>query len=119
MTDRIILHNMVFQGRHGVLEEERRKAQAFEIDVELHLNLRPAARADDIAQTIDYRDVYDLCRRVVEGPSCTLLEALAETIASELLTHFSAPEVVVRVRKPGVILPGPVGYAAVEVHRGR
>jgi dihydroneopterin aldolase len=27
MSDRIVLHNMVFQGRHGVLEQEQRESQ--------------------------------------------------------------------------------------------
>jgi dihydroneopterin aldolase len=119
MSDRIVLSNMVFQGRHGVLEEERSEPQPFEVDVELHLNLHPAAAADDISATVDYRDVFDACQRIVEGPSHQLLEALAEAIASHLLTHFDVPEVVVRVRKPSVALPGPLDYAAVEIHRTR
>lgn len=119
MNDRIVLANMVFQGRHGVLADERSEGQPFEVDVELHLNLRPAGVADDIDQTIDYRDVFDACRRIVEGASYLLLEALAEAIATDLLTRFEVPEVTVRVRKPRVGLPGKLDYAGIEIHRGR
>jgi len=42
---------MVFQGRHGLLEQEQREAQPFEVDVELLLNLQPAA--------VDDRDLRD------------------------------------------------------------
>ncbi len=120
MTDRIVLTNMRFEGKHGVLEEERISAQPFEVDVEIYLNLRPAGLADDISRTVDYRDVFGICRDVVEGPSRLLIEALAEMIASRLLSAFegaSVSEVVVRVRKPRVALPGRLDSAMVEIRR--
>ena len=120
MTDRIALLNMRFEGRHGVDEEERARPQPFEVDVELYLDLRPAGLADDLARTVDYRDVFSICRDVVEGPSIQLLEAIAESIATRVLADFgSAPvsEVVVRVRKPNVALPGELDGASVEIRR--
>ena len=120
MTDRVALMNMRFEGRHGVLEEERTNAQPFEVDVELYLDVRPAGVADDISLTVDYREAFRICREVVEGPSVQLIEALAETIAARLLSEFRASavsEVVVRVRKPAVMLPGPLDAALVEIRR--
>jgi dihydroneopterin aldolase len=120
MTDRVALSNMRFRGRHGVLEEERGRAQPFEVDVELYLDLRAAGRADDLTQTVDYREAFDICRGVIEGPSRRLIEALAEMIATRLLAAFDAAgvsEVVVRVRKPEVVLPGELDGAAVEIRR--
>ena len=120
MTDRIALVNMRFEGRHGVLAEEQAKAQPFEVDVELYLNLKPAGLADDLARTVDYREAFRICREVVEGPSVGLIETLAEQIASRRLIAFEAvavSEVVVRVRKPNVALPGDLDGAAVEIRR--
>ena len=117
MTDRIILSGMVFSGRHGVLPAERNDPQPFEVDVELHMSLRQAGVGDDITRTVDYRDVFELCRATVEGPSFQLLEALAETIAVGLLARFEVEEVAVRVRKPEVALPGKLAYAGVEIRR--
>lgn len=122
MTDRVELSNMVFQGRHGVLELERARAQPFEVDVEIHLDLRPAGLADDLSKTVDYRDVFEICRSVIEGPSRLLIEALAEEIAQTLLARsepLGAAEVVVRVRKPNAPLPGRLDHAAVEITRSR
>jgi dihydroneopterin aldolase len=119
VTDRIILSEMVFRGRHGVLTTEREHEQPFGVDVELHLDLRQAGLTDDLAGTIDYRDVFEVCRAIVEGPSHFLLEALAEAIADELLARFDVEEVTVRVRKPEVALPGELGYAGVEIRRRR
>ena len=120
MTDRIALVNMRFEGRHGVDAEERAGPQPFEVDVELYLDLRPAGLADDLARTVDYREVFSICRDVVEGPSIQLLEAMAEKIATRVLADFgeaAVSEVVVRVRKPNVALPGDLDSASVEIRR--
>ena len=119
MSDRIVLHNMVFQGRHGVLEREQRESQPFEVDVELILNLQPAAVDDDLTKTVDYAAVFDHVRQIVESTSFRLLEALAEAIAHELLTGFPIAEVDVRVRKPRVPIDGQLDYAGVEIRRQR
>jgi dihydroneopterin aldolase len=90
------------------------------VDVELHLDLRPAGVADDLTRTVDYRDIFEICRSVVEGPSRRLIEALAETIAARVLERSAgsgATEVVVRVRKPMVQLPGELDGASVEITR--
>ena len=122
MTDRIVLSNMVFEGRHGVTDGERAQAQPFEVDVEIHLDTRPAGLADDLSKTVDYVDVFEICRSVVEGPSRRLIETLAEEIAGKLLAlsePLGATEVVVRVRKPRAPLPGRLDHAAVEITRPR
>ncbi len=122
MTDRIVLTNMVFQGRHGVEEPERSTPQPFEVDVEVHLDVRPAGLVDDLSRTVDYRQIFDLCRTVVEGPSRQLMETLAESIATavlELAATAGATQVVVRIRKPQAPLPGRLDHASVEITRRR
>lgn len=119
MTDRIVLANMQFQGRHGYYEHERVTAQPFEVDVELLVALESAGTDDDLEQTIDYGQVYEAVRQIVESMSFKLLEALAERIAHDLLTQFDVPEVGVRIRKPKVQLGGPLDYAGVEIWRQR
>ena len=120
MTDRIALINMRFEGRHGVLEEERVQPQPFEIDVELCLDLSPAGVSDDLSRTADYRAAFEIVRDTIEGPSRQLIESLAETVAARLLADFAAVgvgEVLVRVRKPNVNLPGALDAASVEITR--
>ena len=120
MSDRILLHNMVFQGRHGVLEIEQREHQPFHVDVELVMNLQPAAVDDDLSKSVDYSVVFDATRQIVESTSFRLLEALAEAIAHELLVDFSpVQEVGVRVRKPQAPIDGQLDYAGVEIWRQR
>lgn len=108
---------MRFEGRHGVPERERATPQPIQVDVELSLDLSAAGRSDDLSQTVDYSAVFQACRRVVEGSSRRLIEAIAEAIAAELLADFPIGEVRVRVRKPRVGLPGTLDYAGVEITR--
>jgi len=120
MTDRLALINMRFQGRHGVLPDERENAQSFEVDVELYLDLSPAGRSDDLSKTVDYREVFGIVEGIVQGPSFQLIEAIAETIASRLLAEFSGTgltEVLVRVRKPQAALPGVHDGSEVQIRR--
>jgi 7,8-dihydroneopterin aldolase/epimerase/oxygenase len=120
VTDRIVLANMQFEGTHGVLAEEHQAPQPFEVDVELHLDLAPAGRTDDLSKTADYRQAFEICRDTIEGPTCRLIETLAERIAARLLAAYQpvgVTEVVVRIRKPAVMLPGVLDSAAVEIAR--
>jgi dihydroneopterin aldolase len=120
MVDRIVLHAMAFQGRHGVSAEERAEPQPIEVDVEMVMDLRPAGTEDDLERTADYGPVYDIARDVVESASFRLVEAIAEAIAHEIMTAYPRlREVTVRVRK--MRLRGrKLGYAGVEItRRGR
>jgi dihydroneopterin aldolase len=120
VTDRILLRNMTFLGTHGVHEEEQRIPQPFEIDVEFGLDLAHAGREDDLGRTIDYGRAFQVCRRIVETTHFRLIEALAETIARDLLAGFPlASEVTVQVRKPRAPIEGTFDWVGVEVHRAR
>ena len=120
MSDRILLHNMVFEGRHGYYEHEQSTAQPFEVDLELRLNLQPAGVEDDLERSVDYAQVFAVARQIVESTTFRLLEALAEAIGHEVLAGFPAvDEVGVRIRKPKVALGGQLDYAGVEIWRRR
>jgi 7,8-dihydroneopterin aldolase/epimerase/oxygenase len=111
---------MVFQGRHGVSAAEQRTDQPFHVDIEMVLNLQPAAVEDDLGRTVDYAEVFEVARTVVESTSYRLIEALAEALAQEVLRAF-APinEVGIRVRKPKAPIEGTLAWAGVEIWRQR
>lgn len=119
MSDRILLHNMIFRGYHGTIAAERELGQRFEVDVELVLDLSRAIASDDLDQTVDYSRAYALVQEEVEHRQYQLLEKLAGSIAQRLLEEFPIMGVLVRVRKPQVSLPGPLAYSAVQVERRR
>ena len=98
-------------GYHGVNPEERRDGQLFVFDVWLEVPDGTGA-SDRLEDTIDYREVSD-------GRAFQLLEALAATLADELVARFSVDVARVRVRKPQVRLDPEVEYSAVTVERRR
>ena len=119
LSDRIVLKNMRFEGRHGYYDHELVNPQPFQVDVELRLNLQPAGVDDDLDKSVDYARVYAAVRQIVESTSFRLLEALAEAISHELLADFDVTEVGIRLRKPQVDLGGPLDFAGVEIWRRR
>lgn len=118
--DKITVRGMRFFGYHGVLPEENRLGQRFDVDVELVLDLEDAAAADDLAQTVNYAELYERVKAIVEGPPCRLIEALARRIATDLLgTYTIINEVTVRVTKPHPPFDLRHGAVAVELNRKR
>jgi dihydroneopterin aldolase len=106
-------------GTHGALPEEARRPQPFEVDLELLVDLRPAGRTDELAATVDYAELCEAARAVIEGPHALLLEHLAEQVAQRALNvaHGRAQGVVVTVRKLRPPVPVELATAAVRVHR--
>ncbi len=84
--DRIELRGLRCVGTHGVLTEEQERAQPFEVDLDLEVDLRPAGVSDALADTVDYGAVADVVAATVSGArSFALLEALACHVADAVL----------------------------------
>lgn len=110
------LVNAVFYAHHGVLEEEHRIGGRYEVDVAMTLDVRGAAEADDLTQTVDYERVYAIVREVVTGNSSFLIERLGWRIAQAIAEAYPALEgIEVHVRKPNPPVGGPCDRAEVVV----
>jgi len=109
---------MSFQGRHGVLPQERETAQEFVVDLAVDCDLRESSRTDNITDTIDYRELRAIVKGVIEGPSMRLLEAMAGQIADRVLEVPGARAVSVRISKRPASMQ-PIAAAAVHINRTR
>lgn len=115
---RVELQGLQVYGYHGVLESERRDGQPFLFDVEFEVG--EAALSDRIADTVDYRAVAELVKRVSDERPMQLLESLAVRVADALAAAFDVEAVRVRVRKPNVQIEGfALDWSAVTVDRRR
>lgn len=120
MVDKVELTGMEFYGYHGCMEEERAIGQRFFVDVAMYLDLGPSGKSDDLAQTVNYADVFAEIREIVEGEPFTLLEAVAERIAETLFEKHSLIERMrITVHKPYAPIPGKFADAAVTIRRAR
>jgi len=118
--DVIRLENAVFYAYHGVMSDEQNLGGKFEVDVELHCDLSEAKQTDTLHRTVNYEKVYGVMQEAVVGKKYYLIEALANTIASQILSGFrEVQRVVVRVRKPGAAVHGVIDHVEVEVESER
>lgn len=120
MMDKINVKDMEFYGYHGVFPEETKLGQRFRVSLSLEMDLSKAGRSDDIDDSVNYGEVYSLCKEVVEGKPYKLLEALAETLADRILGDFPKVEnCTIEVIKPDPPIPGHYRSVSVEITRGR
>ena len=117
--DRVSLRGLTATGYHGVLPAERRDGQTFVVDLDLTLDTRPAARSDDLHDTVDYGTLAVSVVQIVQGPPVNLIETLAARVAAACLTDPRVSSAAVTVHKPNA----PVGVAftdvAVTIERSR
>jgi len=118
-VDKIVLSGMRIYGFHGVYPIENELGRYFEVDAELFLPLDNAAAADDLKQTVNYAEVFDLVKTEFTRETYKLIETAAVRLAHAVLSRFPVEKVVIRVRKPKPPLEGDMDYAAVEVERSR
>lgn len=117
--DFIHVNDMEFYGYHGVFAEETKLGQRFRLTVSLAVDLKKAGETDALEHTVHYGEVYEACRSIVEGEPKKLVEAVAEEIASKILTDFSLVKGVrVQLIKPDPPIPGHYKSVAIELTRG-
>ena len=68
VTDRIEIRDLRVTGVHGVLPEERERAQPFSLDIVAWLDMEAAQQSDDLADTVDYGALAQTAADVVGGP---------------------------------------------------
>jgi 7,8-dihydroneopterin aldolase/epimerase/oxygenase len=118
--DKIVLQNLQFYGYHGLLPEENKLGQRFNVDVELYVSLQKAGQSDNMHDSIHYGQAYEKIKAVVEGEAKNLIESVAEGIAETLLHSFSMLTACrVKVIKPDPPIPGHYHSVAVEIYRER
>ncbi|EAE2434947.1 dihydroneopterin aldolase [Listeria innocua] len=118
--DKIYLNELAFYGYHGVLQEETKLGQTFRVSLILGLSTKKAGQSDSVDDTVSYADVYETVKGIVEGAPFKLIEALAEKIASEVLTDYPLlEEITVKLIKPNPPIPGHYDSVAVEIKRKR
>ncbi len=120
MSDRIRVSRIAVYGRHGVLPEEERLGQRFYITLEASLDLAPAGATDEVGETVSYADLAAIAVTVATERRFRLIEALAETIAAEILARFARIEAItVEVDKPSAPVPAILEGVGVVITRRR
>jgi dihydroneopterin aldolase len=118
--DKIILKNLSFYGYHGVLEEENRLGQKFIVDAVLHVDLQEACKSDDVKDTVNYAEVYEIIQYHATVMKYKLIETLAQNIVNEIFKrHSRVQEIEITIKKPEAPVNGIYDYFGVEIRRSR
>lgn len=115
--DKITLFNMKFLGFHGCEDLEKRNGQIFEVDAEIVTDLKTAGRTDGLNDAVNYVDIFEKIKHVLEKERYDLLERVAQRVADRVLEDPRVTAVTVRIRKPCVALSGMLDWVQVEIQR--
>ena len=112
----IALKGLGAMANHGVYDFERTQEQRFSADVVMWVET--AGTTDDIAATVSYADIADETMAILTGNPVDLIETLAETIASRVMSHEGVVGTEVTVHKPDAPIGHPFSDVSVTVRAG-
>lgn len=111
----IAINGMCFYAYHGCFTEERAIGTHFRVDLVLKTDTSRAEVSDNIADTVNYLEVYRVVKREMERPS-NLLEHVAHRVGEAVREEFAGVETVtVKVYKLNPPLGGQMDSVSVEV----
>ncbi len=104
MNDRIHIRDLSVRCIIGIYPIERRNKQDIIVNVVLEIDsVAPAARSDDIADAVDYKNIKQDLVDLVEKSSFNLIETLAERCAEICLRPAKVRRATVTIDKPGAL----------------
>jgi dihydroneopterin aldolase len=101
--DRIFLHGLATECIIGFIDWERRVRQRVVLDIELPVDCRRASLSDEVADTLDYKQVAKRVLAFVAASEFKLVETLAHRVALLILEDFPVEWVRISLNKPGAI----------------
>ncbi|PID94909.1 MAG: dihydroneopterin aldolase [Bacteroidales bacterium] len=110
---KIILKDIEIKAYHGIYDIEKREGNKFSVDIELDIDAKLSAQTDNIADTLNYEDIYRIVREEM-ALSVNLLENVVYRIEKKINKEFpTAKNIRVAVAKYNPFRDGHVGRVVV------
>ena len=110
----IKLNNLTFFAFHGVHEHEIREGQNFNLDLIISYYLSDSV--DNISNTIDYIDLYQIIKNTVTQKRFNLLESLGNELISDIKNKYkSIYYIKINIRKPSIRVDSNKDFINVEI----
>ena len=112
----IELEGMEFKAYHGCLEQEKVRGNSFTVDFRGEMDLYDAAESDNLNDTVNYGEIYEIVAEEMSIPS-ELLENVAGRIVKAIEVRF--PQFVsfsVRVSKKRPPVDGVAQWSRITLH---
>ena len=102
--------------RHGVLPQEQLTGNDYIINVRVGYDISRAMQTDDVADTLNYAEVYNIIKEEMSVPS-KLIEHVAGRIADRLMDSYSQiSSVMLRITKCNPPMGADCDGAGVEIN---
>ncbi len=116
-ADSITVRGLRLWAHVGVLEQERRDGQWFELAFSLLADLEATARTDDLAHGFDYAAAVTALQRQARAVRCRTLERYSERILDLLEEIYGPVPLEVELAKCRAPIPGFGGSVTVTRRR--
>jgi len=112
----IELKKMLFHAYHGVMKQERIVGNTYRVDLKLFLDLSKAIQSDNLEDTINYADIFNLVKEEMSIPS-QLLEHIAGRIVQKIRQKYTnISKISIRLAKQNPPIKGEIQEAAVIIN---
>lgn len=101
--DKIYIRDLLVRCIVGIYPEERGVRQDVVINIVMEADLRRAGQSDNIADTVNYKDIKKSIVSRIEASEFFLIERLAEEVATICLDASGVHRVQVTIDKPGAL----------------
>ena len=71
----------------GYYEQERKEGNTFILDVAVWIDTSKAGKSDELEDTLDYQQLYDLVEKIMKTEA-RLIEHAGHTMAEEIMARF-------------------------------
>ena len=106
---------MKFYAFHGVTEQEKKVGNTFIVDLKLFLDLSKASETDDLSDTVNYAEIYNIVKSEMEIPS-KLLEHVAGRILRRIQNEFpTITKIKISLAKERPPIEGEIESAAIQM----
>lgn len=117
MTDELSITGIECRGHHGVYAHERTDGQTFVVDLVLGLDTLPAARSDDLRDTVDYGSLVATVKAAVENDPVDLIETVAQRIADVCVADDRVEWARISIHKPEAPIEATFSDVALTITR--
>jgi dihydroneopterin aldolase len=115
----IELEEMEFFAYHGCFPEEKMVGNTFLVNFEYSYDMQKASVSDDIADAIDYQNIYNIIREEM-GKPVNLIEYLANRILDRIFYSFPCIESArIKITKMNPSLGGKLKGVTIVVEKER
>lgn len=115
--DKVFIQGLEVETLIGVYAWEKRTLRPLLLDLQLGIDIKPAAASDRVRDALDYQAVKEIVTKFVETERVDLLETMAERLARHLFNEFPLDALQLRIAKPGAVMG--VKAVGVEIERQR